>query len=76
MDKLIDLRDAVEAAAERLGAKRETVFKWRQRGIPSDWKLRIIADPKTSFSVDDLERVESIGVRRRDIASPFTRESA
>lgn len=65
MDSPLELRDAVEAAAERLGAKRFAVLKWRQRGIPADWKLKLITDPDTSFSFDDLDRVCAVPVAHR-----------
>jgi hypothetical protein len=59
------IRDQIEAAAKRLGATQEAVFKWRQRGIPADWKLKLISDAETSFSLEDLDRVKAIGVRSR-----------
>ncbi|MFA7308307.1 MAG: hypothetical protein WC026_16740 [Hyphomicrobium sp.] len=37
-----ETRRLVEEIAESLGASRAAVFKWRQRGVPSEWKIRIV----------------------------------
>jgi hypothetical protein len=65
MDTITELRDAIEKAAARLGASRNAVFKWRQRGIPSDWKLRLLSDADTSFTIEDLDQVDGLGTRPR-----------
>ena len=47
MRTLSELRNEVEAAAERLGANRAAVFKWRQRGIPSEWQIKLFGKTPT-----------------------------
>jgi hypothetical protein len=31
----------VDDIAAELGAKREARLKWRQRGVPADWKIKV-----------------------------------
>lgn len=54
MTNQMDLRVRIEAAAERLGASRASVFKWRSRGIPNKWKIRLVEDGQGEFSLADL----------------------
>jgi len=35
-------REQIEQAAIELGASRAAVFKWRKRGIPARWQLRLL----------------------------------
>lgn len=63
MDEIIKLRDEIETAALELGASRAAVFKWRSRGIPADWRIKLISEPSLNFSLSDFDRVDSIGTR-------------
>jgi hypothetical protein len=66
MTNAAKLRERVEAAAERLGASRSAVLKWRARGIPSEWRIRLLSDEHTRFRLADFELVDSIGTSARD----------
>lgn len=57
MRTLSELRNEVEAAAERLGANRAAVFKWRQRGIPSEWQIKLFEEDPRRFKFSDLARL-------------------
>jgi hypothetical protein len=73
MTKSPSLRDQIESAAQRLGATRASVFKWRSRGIPSEWRLKLLADAETNFTIDDFERVR---VEARKKICPFRGDGA
>lgn len=55
MDNADELRTKIETAALRLGATRAAIFKWRSRGMPSDWKLKLLGDGETTFSTGDFD---------------------
>jgi hypothetical protein len=52
------IRQRVEAAAQRLGASRAAIFKWRQRGIPAEWKLKLAVGPDAIVTVSELNEYE------------------
>lgn len=52
-----EFRDEVEAAAERLGANRAAVFKWRQRGIPTEWQIKLFEHDQRRFKFSELARL-------------------
>jgi hypothetical protein len=68
---LLSLREKIETAAERLGATRASIFKWRSRGVPSDWRLKLLADPTANFSIEDFEKIGGIKSKKREKPSPF-----
>lgn len=47
-------RKWIEAEAIRLGANPSTVFKWRKRGIPARWQLRLIEGAGCKLSPSDI----------------------
>jgi hypothetical protein len=48
-------RRLIEDAAQALGARRAAVFKWRVRGIPASWKLKLLKIEASGFSDADLD---------------------
>ena len=40
-----------------MGASRAAIFKWRSRGIPSEWKLKLISAPD-AFTMHEIEQYE------------------
>lgn len=38
------MQDTIKAIAADMGAKPETVKKWRQRGVPYRWRLLILQE--------------------------------
>jgi hypothetical protein len=50
-----ETRRLVEALAESLGATRSAVFKWRQRGVPGEWKIRLVEASKKMLTFSDIE---------------------
>jgi len=66
------IRKRIEAEAQRLGASRAAIFKWRQRGIPAEWKLKLAVGPDAIITVCELNEYE-----KSDIASaPQSNEAA
>lgn len=42
----VKLTKQVEERAIALGATRMNVYKWRKRGIPPKWQLKLLADSR------------------------------
>lgn len=40
----------IEAAARALGANQEAIYKWRQRGVPSSWQVRLMAEKRCALA--------------------------
>lgn len=47
-------RKWIEAEAIRLGANPSAVFKWRKRGVPARWQLRLIEGASCKLSPNDI----------------------
>jgi hypothetical protein len=45
----------IEATALTLGATKAAIRKWRLRGIPSSWQLKLFQAPGNRFSINDLQ---------------------
>lgn len=45
----------VEEIAESLGASRAAIFKWRQRGVPSEWQIRIVEASNKMLTFADIK---------------------
>lgn len=73
MGKQTSLTADIEAAAKRLGASQDAIFKWRQRGIPAAWRFKLVCDEATSFTAKDMERYKTLWVRGR---RTYTRSAA
>ena len=54
------IRTRIETEAQRLGASRAAIFKWRQRGIPAEWKLKLALGPNAAISVSELDQYEQL----------------
>lgn len=54
MEKTPLTLEAVEAAALRAGASKSSIFKWRQRGIPAAWQLRIIIGSSGEITAEEM----------------------
>lgn len=52
------VRTRIEDQARRMGASRAAIFKWRQRGIPAEWKLKLAVGPDATISVTELNEYE------------------
>jgi hypothetical protein len=76
MTKSPSLRDQIESAAERLGATRAAIFKWRSRGVPSEWRLKLLADPETNFTLEDFDQVVSKPADAVHLAASHPQEPA
>jgi len=50
-----ETRRMVEELAESLGASRAAVFKWRSRGVPYEWQIRIVEASNKMLSFADIE---------------------
>jgi len=50
---------AIFEAAKALGAGRHTILKWRQRGVPYKWQIKLNRHTDGALSFDDFARVES-----------------
>jgi len=57
MQTFIDFRRQVEDTAARLGANRMTVLKWRERGIPKDWQIRLFEANPRRFKFSELAKL-------------------
>jgi hypothetical protein len=55
MGQVSELQRAVEAEALRRGANKAAVLKWRRRGVPPGWKLRLIEEG--CFTVAELAQL-------------------
>lgn len=50
-----DLQKRIEDTAEQLGASRVAIYKWRVRGVPAEWKIKLVE--AGGFSFDDFENI-------------------
>lgn len=48
-------RKEIEARARELGAKQKAIEKWRLRGIPAKWQLKLIS-AYSDITVEHLSR--------------------
>lgn len=56
--------ELVDAVASDLGAKDEARRKWRGRGIPADWKIKIAQEMESRgqrFSAGDFDAFDTLG---------------
>ena len=65
-DEIKTLSEKIEASAERLGATRAAIFKWRQRGIPGDWKVRLAT---SGFALEQVNVVDQWRLAQRQAAA-------
>lgn len=50
-----ETRRLVEELAKSLGASPAAVFKWRQRGVPHEWRIRIVEASNKMLTFADFE---------------------
>ena len=48
----------IEDRALALGASAAAVYKWRERGIPSKWQIKLIIDSKGAIKLEDFEALK------------------
>lgn len=53
-----ELRTKVETAAILLGASKAAILKWRQRGVPSEWQIKIVSANERHIKLKDFELLE------------------
>jgi len=65
-DEIKILSGKIEEQAERLGATRAAIFKWRQRGIPGDWKVRLAS---SGLALEQINAVDQWRQAQRQVAA-------
>jgi hypothetical protein len=43
MNKPTKLRKRIEEAALEMGASMDAVYKWRRRGVPHHWRVKLLS---------------------------------
>jgi hypothetical protein len=64
-DKSSNLKRKIEEAAIKRGASRSAIHKWRLRGIPADWKIRLLGE----FSLNDFDLYHAQWSQNRRVGS-------
>lgn len=60
MEKQNELWKAVKGIGEKNGASAWAMNKWVSRGIPSEWKIKIVRQSGGSISFDDLDGLDPL----------------
>ena len=55
----IDKWPEISEAAKTLGAKSHAILKWRQRGVPPKWQIKLNLHTDGALSFEDFARVEN-----------------
>lgn len=61
-----DFRDKVEARAKEIGAPAASIFKWRSRGIPPAWQIKLLAQFPDEFSLETLQKFPRAAAARNE----------
>jgi hypothetical protein len=51
----------IEDRALALGASPAAVYKWRERGVPSKWQIKLITESKGEIKPEDFGALKSGG---------------
>ena len=54
MTKAVLTTPEIEQRALDLGANRAAVYKWRERGVPSKWQMRLVKESNGEIKPDDF----------------------
>lgn len=75
MDTSHQFRSEVEDAAKNLGASQFSILKWRIRGIPSEWQIKLFEKDASRFTFDRLKQF-AVSNRSLNPQTPAQKESA
>lgn len=56
MQETSPTKQEIERRALELGASQAAIFKWRKRGIPAHWQIKLFTEFGGSLDLADLKR--------------------